>query len=241
MNYRKIYDSLIDKRRQDRPEGYTENHHIHPTTQGGPDVSENRVRLTASEHLFAHLLLVKIYPEHSGLRWAATAMSGMKKYGSRKYAWLREKFSASQSERMMGIPKSKEQRKKQSIATKGIPKSEETCQKIRISLKGRKITEEVLKKRIKIIVTEETREKLRKIHKGIPKSEEHRNKMIGGKRSKETCQKISDSSKGKPKSEEHCKNIKLAKQKIKGRLCEYCRKPWHARWHGERCREKPTR
>ena len=102
----------MNKRRQEVPEGYTENHHAFPTCQGGPDTPENRVRLTAKEHLIAHLLLVKINPNHFGLLKAATMMSGMKKYGSRKYAWLREKFSASQSERMMGIPKSKEQRKK---------------------------------------------------------------------------------------------------------------------------------
>lgn len=60
MNYRKIYDSLIEKRRfkeiipQSEP---GENHHFIPKCMGGTET----VRLTIREHIFAHELLVMIY------------------------------------------------------------------------------------------------------------------------------------------------------------------------------------
>ena len=60
MNYRKIYNSLIEKRRfkeiipQNEP---GENHHFIPKCMGGIET----VRLTIREHIFAHELLVMIY------------------------------------------------------------------------------------------------------------------------------------------------------------------------------------
>ena len=116
MNYFYHYGKLIEKRKLKVPEGYTEKHHILPKTQGGLDIPENKVQLKAKEHLLAHLLLVKIYPEHYGLLYAANWMSNNKKYGCRKYAWLKEKFSAMQT----GKPLSEEHRKKIPIATPKI-------------------------------------------------------------------------------------------------------------------------
>ena len=63
MDYKKIYESLIDKRRKSPIiEGYFEKHHIVPRCLGGSNAKDNIVRLTAREHFFAHLLLVHIYP-----------------------------------------------------------------------------------------------------------------------------------------------------------------------------------
>ena len=61
MDYQKIYNSMIDFRAKNIPEGYSEKHHIVPKCQGGNDKKSNLVRLTAKEHFVAHHLLVKIY------------------------------------------------------------------------------------------------------------------------------------------------------------------------------------
>jgi hypothetical protein len=84
LNYKRIYDQLIEKRLTHKlyksNDLYTENHHIVPRSLGGSDSSDNMVRLTAREHLIAHLLLVKIY-EKSGDKNAyhkmLSAMSAM--------------------------------------------------------------------------------------------------------------------------------------------------------------------
>lgn len=69
FNYKRIYDQLIEKRLTHKlyksNDLYTENHHIVPRSLGGTNSPDNMIRLTAREHLIAHLLLVKIY-EKSG-------------------------------------------------------------------------------------------------------------------------------------------------------------------------------
>lgn len=64
--YQKWYDALILRGRlRNRPNGYTERHHIIPRCFGGPDSPDNIVRLTGREHYVAHLLL---YQMSTGLR-----------------------------------------------------------------------------------------------------------------------------------------------------------------------------
>ena len=65
MNYHKIYNAIIIKRKQNYFNGYTENHHIIPKSLGGTDDKENLVELSAREHFICHLLLTKMYPEGS--------------------------------------------------------------------------------------------------------------------------------------------------------------------------------
>lgn len=64
MNYQKIYNSLISKRK-DYPiykeNQYCESHHIVPKSLGGTNDKCNLVNLTAREHYVAHLLLWKHY------------------------------------------------------------------------------------------------------------------------------------------------------------------------------------
>lgn len=64
MNYKKVYDQLIQKRRDNpitKADCYCELHHIVPKSEGGTDNTDNLVNLTAREHYIAHLLLAKIY------------------------------------------------------------------------------------------------------------------------------------------------------------------------------------
>lgn len=137
MNWLNHYQKLVEKRKLDIPEGYSEKHHIFPTCKGGLNVSENKVRLTAREHLIAHLLLVKIYPGNAKLIHAAFRMSRNRRYSSREYAWLREEFSSAQSKRMSDRIVSKETRKKMSESGKGKIISEEARNKNRESHLGK--------------------------------------------------------------------------------------------------------
>lgn len=100
MNYKKLYDALIERAKGRTLTGYKENHHIIPKCMGGDDNKENLVYLTAREHFLAHLMLVEINPKQYGLINAVhmmclnseTQLRGSK---NRMYGWLRERFSKS--------------------------------------------------------------------------------------------------------------------------------------------------
>lgn len=62
MDYKAIYDRLIEFRKNNKPVGYTENHHIVMKSLGGDDSSENLVELTGREHYLVHLLLYRFNP-----------------------------------------------------------------------------------------------------------------------------------------------------------------------------------
>jgi len=65
MDYKKIYDQLIESRKsliRHKGDGiYYEMHHIIPRSLGGSNKKENLVLLTAKEHYIAHYLLYVIY------------------------------------------------------------------------------------------------------------------------------------------------------------------------------------
>lgn len=61
MNYRKIYDNIIENRLKTPFDGYTEKHHIIPKSIGGSDLKENLVCLSAREHFVCHYLLTKMF------------------------------------------------------------------------------------------------------------------------------------------------------------------------------------
>jgi hypothetical protein len=62
MNYKRIYDEfIVDRLSKQDFEGYAEKHHIKPRSLGGSDEADNIIRLTASDHFFAHALLARIY------------------------------------------------------------------------------------------------------------------------------------------------------------------------------------
>lgn len=69
MDYHKIYDQLVAKRKHiilNRAQQYCERHHIVPKAFGGGDEENNIVKLLPKEHLIAHTLLVKFSAKEYG-------------------------------------------------------------------------------------------------------------------------------------------------------------------------------
>lgn len=100
MNYKNIYDKLMERSRNRVLVGYRERHHIVPRCLGGGDSPHNIAVLTPEEHYVAHLLLVKMYPGNHKLVYAAQMMcvSGSKvKRNNKTFGWLRRKVSEESS------------------------------------------------------------------------------------------------------------------------------------------------
>lgn len=101
MNFAKVYDSLIEKRKREIiSEGYFERHHIVPKSMGGSNRKDNIVNLTAREHFVAHLLLYKIHRNRETLMAIRAFKMGANRH-SRDYDWLRREFSRKHSEFMI--------------------------------------------------------------------------------------------------------------------------------------------
>lgn len=105
VNYKVIYDNLINFRKTNKPIGYIENHHIVPRSLGGSNNKSNLVKLTGREHWVAHLLLYKITktPEMAhaanmmAMRCKERGISYIK--NSRMYEIIRKEHAKSVSER----------------------------------------------------------------------------------------------------------------------------------------------
>lgn len=95
MNYKLHYDLLIEKARNRSilKTEYKEIHHILPRCLGGTDDQENLISLFPEEHLIAHLLLVKIYPNNKKLIYAANMMTSFYSTSNKKYLWLKKQHS----------------------------------------------------------------------------------------------------------------------------------------------------
>lgn len=101
MDYEKHYFRLIERAKNRKLyEGY-ETHHITPRCLGGNDTKENLVSLTYEEHYLAHQLLHRMYPDHSGLLYAAVKMCSNRP-SNKLYGWLKRRLSQSQSIAMAG-------------------------------------------------------------------------------------------------------------------------------------------
>lgn len=115
MNYKKIYDKIIDYRKNNVLKcGYYEVHHILPRSLGGKNNSENLVRLTPKEHYTCHLLLTKMFPKNTpsyfsmlkAYNMMATCSSmlnsGRNCSKGAMYGYLRESFADSMSKSQKG-------------------------------------------------------------------------------------------------------------------------------------------
>lgn len=101
MNYKKIYDNLIDRGKRRTSSEYFESHHIIPKCVGGTDEVENLVKLTPEEHYVAHQLLSKIYKHNPKLVYAATMMVANRQT-NKMYGWIRRRLSKATSDNQSG-------------------------------------------------------------------------------------------------------------------------------------------
>jgi len=128
MNYQTHYNILIERGKDRILEKSYEKHHIIPKCMGGSNNKENIVNLTPEEHFVAHQLLVRIYPNHTKLIYAAHMM-GNTRINNKSYGWIRRKFS----ELLIDKERSFIRNAKISISKKGILKTEETKARMRKS------------------------------------------------------------------------------------------------------------
>jgi hypothetical protein len=80
MNYKKIYDQIIERGKNRSLNGYKECHHIIPKCLGGNNDKNNLVDLTAREHFLCHWLLHEIYPDNKKLFVAFHMMCQINNY-----------------------------------------------------------------------------------------------------------------------------------------------------------------
>lgn len=113
MNYKRIYESIIENRKNHSIFGYVEEHHIIPRCLGGTDDKDNLVKLTAKEHFICHLLLTKMYPKgtneyykmcHAFLMMLVNSKNhnGNRHISSRKYEVLKTAFAKQMSNLQSG-------------------------------------------------------------------------------------------------------------------------------------------
>lgn len=101
MNYKKIYDSLIERGRTRVLNSYKEKHHIIPRCMDGTNDAFNLVDLTPEEHYVAHQLLMKINVGNHALAKAA-AMMIPNRPSNKMYGWVRRRFSEAKSAEQTG-------------------------------------------------------------------------------------------------------------------------------------------
>lgn len=115
MNYNKHYNLLIKKAKSEkRKKGstYYEKHHIIPRSEGGSDLKENLVLLTAREHYLAHWLLFRENPtkQRACAFWRMNTKNST--LSSRGYKEVRKAHAKHMSKSKKGIPRSTETHKK---------------------------------------------------------------------------------------------------------------------------------
>ena len=120
MNYKKIYESIIEKYKQlnfqklnrsDKNYIYLETHHIMPRCMNGTDELEKLVNLPARAHFICHLLLPKIYKntKFEYKLWTAAHrfiygndMKNKIRITSNQYKVIKENFSKFRSKANIG-------------------------------------------------------------------------------------------------------------------------------------------
>lgn len=218
MNYRKIYDSIVERARNRPGPGLFERHHIIPKCMGGTNKTENLVKLTPEEHFVCHQLLVRIYPKNNGLMYAAWIMRN-RNINNKGYGWIKRRISET--------PVSIETRLKRSKALKGRVVLEETRQKISNAKKNpsSETRRKIGKAQRGKVVSEYTRQLLSEAGKGKVPSAETRKKIsdrLTGRisplrgicRSEEFKKKISTATKGSNNPFFNKKHSNETKQRI---------------------------
>lgn len=102
MNYKKLYNNLIETRKNRIMDTYYEKHHIIPKCMGGSNEEDNLIKLTFREHYMAHYILTKIYPNHSGIQYGFLCMlrkqpTGERILSSKQYDTIKRNFASYKS------------------------------------------------------------------------------------------------------------------------------------------------
>lgn len=215
MNYKKIYDNLMNKRKTIILENqYTEKHHIIPKCFGGPDTKENLVALTPEEHFLAHQLLVKMHPEHKGLKYALFMMTigpNGRRNNNKLFGWIKRDYDENR-------PKSR--------GSTGKKHKPETIAKMKAA-------------RAKQVITEETKKKISSTKSGVKLSDEAKRSM-NEKRNKN--QSWLESQKNKKISDDGRARISAANngRSFPTQTCPHCLKngagPNMTRYHFDNCK-----
>lgn len=227
MDYQKIYDQLMQKRKSSPPTGYTENHHIIPRCMGGDDRESNLVELTAREHYIAHKLLFKIHRTtklaHAWFSMFRVSDGQQRNFNSRMYDECRNARSQLLSKEMKG----------EGNHFYGRKHTETTKRKISEAHTGKRLSPEVISNWVEKVASK-------------PKSEEHRRK-IGRKgmvmlQNKNTLEiRRVDKNEAKHLGDEWVNPRTLIPEKKY--KCDYCdvvtNKGNLNRWHNERCKQRP--
>jgi hypothetical protein len=237
IEIKNLYESLILKSIEEDNRGlydniYTEIHHIVPRCMGGSDSPENLVKLTVTNHIKAHVLLSRMYPENEKLKYAvfATTLYSEISNKTRIFTILNMDFGIISKIRedavnaRRGRRLSNETRKKISESHKGAKnsnygkhRSEETKRKISESHKVENLSEEsrrnlsnskkgsnhpMFGKKL----SEETKLKMSNSHKG------ENNHFYGKHHKKEVKERLSKLNTGKHHTEETARKISLGNQ-----------------------------
>lgn len=163
--YRYYYYSIIDKAKSRKiSTGYTEKHHIIPSSLGGNNKKENLVVLTAREHFVCHWLLTKMVEgKDKSKMWNALSCmmfredKNQKRYkiNSRTFERLRKQISeerkglySGDKNGMYGKTHTEEARLKISKTHKGKKLTQEQCDEISQRHKGKKRSDATRQKQI---------------------------------------------------------------------------------------------
>lgn len=233
MNYKKIYDKLMEHRLNNPPKDiYTETHHIIPKCMGGTDDKDNLVRLTAREHYLAHALLFKHY-KTSKLAHAWFSMLRWDK-NQKRY------FTSSQHEKakLAHINALKQTMTGENNHFHGKTHSKETrkliSEKNKEWYKNNKKSDEVLKNWVEKVASKPASEKQKQTLSKLSK-----NKIMLKNVNTGECVKI-DKSRKSEYDDNIWKNPAAISQKRE--VCIYCGIESVAgnikRWHNENCKHK---
>jgi len=117
------------------PGEYSESHHIVPRCEGGGNEPENLIRLSARDHLFAHLILAKW---KGGKHWLPLLLMSSKRKCLRITPTALELRAAAKArETVLGRPLSPEHRSKIGASHKGMKRTPYTRAAITRAATGR--------------------------------------------------------------------------------------------------------
>jgi hypothetical protein len=188
MNYKKIYEQIIEKAKADirkkSIEIYYESHHIIPKCMGGTNEHSNLVLLTGREHFICHWLLARLYPENVSITAAFWGMCNQRKQSVNRYITNSKTYQESKELHAKNLK----------ILRTGIIMTAETKQKLSDANKGQipwnkgiKYTGDRLES-VRLHFKDPLRcSKISKSMKGKKKSIEHVSKLIGKKREIVLC------------------------------------------------------